>query len=117
MAMKARVRRATMGMQGRVTLPIEVRRELQLAAGAEFEVEVVDGRIVFSPADPFPREDAWAYTPEHRTLVARARQDVAEGRVYRLGRDELGAMIADADARRELCVQTGLVEELYVDQE
>jgi AbrB family looped-hinge helix DNA binding protein len=88
-----------MGMQGRVTLPIEVRRELQLAAGAEFEVEVVDGRIVFSPADPFPREDAWAYTPERRTLVARARQDVAEGWVYRPGRDDVEALVAEADAR------------------
>ena len=42
-------------------------------------------------------EDAWAYTPEHRALVEQAREDVRKGRVYRLGRDELARMIADAD--------------------
>lgn len=89
--------RATMNAQGRVTLPVEARRALHLEPGTDFEVEVVDGTIVLTPAVLVPREDAWAYTPEHRALVERSREDVREGRVYRLGRDELARMIADAD--------------------
>jgi AbrB family looped-hinge helix DNA binding protein len=89
--------RATMDEQGWVTLPAELRRALHLESGAEFEVEVVDGTIVLTPVVLVPREDDWAYTPEHRALVERAREDVREGRVYRLGRDDLAQMIADAD--------------------
>lgn len=96
MVMKARGR-ATMNAQGRVTLPVEARRALHLEPGADFEVEVVDGTIVLTPAVPVPREDAWAYTPEHRALVQRAREDARERRVYRLDRGELERVVADAD--------------------
>lgn len=45
-----------------------------------------------------PREDAWAYIPEHLARVERAREDVCEGRVYRLGRADLERMIAEAES-------------------
>ncbi len=99
MAAKTRVGRATMNAQGRVTLPVEARRALRLEAGADFEVEVVDGKLVLTPAVLAPREDAWAYTPEHLAQVERARADVREGQVYRLGRGDLEQLIADADER------------------
>ncbi len=47
-----------MNAQGRVTLPVEVRRALRLEAGADFEVEVVDGKLLLTPAVLAPREDA-----------------------------------------------------------
>ena len=99
MATKIGVGRATMNAQGRVTLPIEVRRRLRLEAGASFEVEIIDGKVVFSPVILVPREDAWAYTPEHRALVEQAREDVREGRVYQLGRAELERLVTDADVQ------------------
>jgi bifunctional DNA-binding transcriptional regulator/antitoxin component of YhaV-PrlF toxin-antitoxin module len=86
-----------MNPQGRLTVPAEARRELQLEGAVSFDVEVVEGRLVLTPTPMSPPEDAWAYTPEHRALVARARQDVAEGRVYRLGRSDLERMIAEAE--------------------
>lgn len=89
--------RATMNSQGRLTVPIEARRELQLEGEVLFEVEVLDGKLVLTPAIVIPREDAWAYTPEHLALVERARQDAREGKVYRLGRNDLERLIADAD--------------------
>ncbi len=58
MTAKARVGRATTNAQGRVTLPVEVRRALRLEAGADFEVEVVDGKLLLTPAVLAPREDA-----------------------------------------------------------
>lgn len=88
-----------MNAQGRVTLPVGARRALQLEAGVDFEVEVVDGRLVLTPAVLVPRADAWAYTPEHLAQVERAREDAREGRVYRLGRNDLERLIADADGR------------------
>jgi hypothetical protein len=36
-----------------------------------------------------PREEAWAYTPEHRNLLVHAREDSAQGRVRELSEDEL----------------------------
>ncbi|HEX5501384.1 MAG TPA: AbrB/MazE/SpoVT family DNA-binding domain-containing protein [Thermomicrobiales bacterium] len=96
MAMTARGR-VTMDARGRMTLPVEARRALHLESGTDFEIEVVDSAIVLTPAVLAPRGDAWAYTPEHRALVDRARDDAREGRIYRLGRDELARMVADAD--------------------
>ena len=35
--------------KGQLVLPKHVRQELQLQSGAEFEVEIVDGKIVLKP--------------------------------------------------------------------
>jgi AbrB family looped-hinge helix DNA binding protein len=35
--------------KGQLVLPKHVRQELQLQSGAEFEVEIVDGKIVLQP--------------------------------------------------------------------
>lgn len=51
---------------------------------AHFEAEIRDGELLLRPAVLVPREDAWAYTPEHRALLARARADAAQGRTRRL---------------------------------
>lgn len=70
--------------QGRVTLPADVRRKLQLGEGSQLEVAVESGRIKLTPAQIIPAEDAWAYTPESRAGIRRALEDVKAGRVYRL---------------------------------
>ncbi len=73
-----------MNAQGRLTVPAEARRELGLGGEAHFEAEIRDGELLLRPAVLVPREDAWAYTPEHRALLARARADAAQGRTRRL---------------------------------
>lgn len=70
------IKRATMSPTGRLTMPVEARRALQLEGEADFEWEVIEGKIVFTPSVLIPREDAWAYTPEHLQRVARARAQV-----------------------------------------
>lgn len=83
-----------MSRSGRLTLPAEARRLLGLDDETEFEVEVdTEGdALVLRPAVLLRREDAWAYTPEHRELLRRAHADVQDDRVRRLSEDDLIAL-------------------------
>jgi AbrB family looped-hinge helix DNA binding protein len=69
------------GRAGRVTLPAEIRRQLGLEEGSRLEVEIRDGVLQLRPVVMIPRDDAWAYASEHRALLARALDDIRQGRV------------------------------------
>lgn len=88
------MKKVVMSGTGRLTLPIETRRCLGLEGETELEVEVdvEHDTIILRPALDVPDEDAWAYTPEHRRLLAQARRDAREGRVYRLTESELARL-------------------------
>lgn len=79
---------------GRLTLPAELRQVLGVAADQTFEVETSaeQDAFVLRPATVLRREDAWAYTCEHRALLAKAHADSAEGRVRHLTEAELTAL-------------------------
>jgi len=79
---------------GRVTLPADARRRLGIEGPAEFEVEVdeIEDALILRPVVALRREDAWAYTSEHRALLERAHQDSQEGRVRDLTESELAAL-------------------------
>lgn len=79
----------TMTPEGRVTIPAAARRELGVEGETQFEVGVERESIVLRPAVVMTREDAWAYTPEHRRLLAKAHRDSREGRVRRLTERQL----------------------------
>ena len=80
-----------MSEDGRLTLPADARHALGLAGETELEIEVdrAGDAIILRPAAALRHEDAWAYTPEHRELLAQAHQDSREGRVRRLTEEEL----------------------------
>jgi AbrB family looped-hinge helix DNA binding protein len=84
-------RTVSMNEQGRITLPAELRRELGLEGISEFEIEVdpETDALILRPAVVLRREDAWAYTPEHRALLKRAHADSRAGRVRRMTEEEL----------------------------
>ena len=84
----------TMNESGRLTVPADARRQLRLLGEAEFEVEVdeEEDAIILRPVVALRREDAWAYTREHRELLAEAHRDSREGRVRRLGESQLKAL-------------------------
>jgi bifunctional DNA-binding transcriptional regulator/antitoxin component of YhaV-PrlF toxin-antitoxin module len=84
-----------MNASGRITLPVAARRELDLEHEAQFAVEVVAEGLLLRPVVVLPREDAWAYTPEHRRLLRKAHTDSHEGRVRQLTESELGALASD----------------------
>lgn len=84
----------TISGNGHLTLPIESRRALGIEGEAELEVEVdtEQDAVVLRPIVALRREDAWAYTPEHRRLLARAHADSRAGRIQQLTEDELAAL-------------------------
>ena len=88
------MRWVVLGKTGQLTLPIEARRCLGLEGGTELEVEVdvANDAIILRPAVDVPRDDRWAYTPEHRRLLTQARRDAQEGRVYRLSESDLARL-------------------------
>lgn len=79
----------SMNAQGRLTVPADARKALGLDGEAQFQAEIRDGGLLLRPAVLVPREDAWAYTSEHRALLARARDDSASGRVRGLDEEQL----------------------------
>lgn len=85
----ANVKTVSVSESGRLTLPVEVRRRLGLEGETEVEVEVDGDAIILRPAIVLRREDAWAYTPEHRALLSRAHADSREGRVHQLTEADL----------------------------
>ena len=70
------------GSDGRMTLPAAVRRALALNDGeARLSIDVTDGAAVLRPAVVIPRDDAWAYAPEHIAAVRRAQTQAKAGEV------------------------------------
>lgn len=88
------MRIVTMSKDGRITLPAETRRALGLNGEAELEIEVdaAQDAIVLRPAVVLRREDAWAYTAEHRALLRSALEDSRAGRVQQLTEEELAQL-------------------------
>jgi AbrB family looped-hinge helix DNA binding protein len=86
------MRTITMSPNGRLTLPAEVRQRLGLEGETELDVEVTEhGSVTLRPVVVLPRDDAWAYTAEHLSQVAKALADIREGRVRRLSDADLAA--------------------------
>jgi bifunctional DNA-binding transcriptional regulator/antitoxin component of YhaV-PrlF toxin-antitoxin module len=79
----------SMKADGRLTVPASARRALGLEGETQFQVEVNGDSLVLRPAVVLPREDAWAYTPEHRELLERAHRDSREGRVREMTEQDL----------------------------
>lgn len=84
----------SMNEGGRLTLPADARRRLGVEGPAEFEVEVDEAQdaLILRPVVALRRDDAWAYTPEHRALLERAHRDSREGRVQEPTESELQAL-------------------------
>ena len=84
----------TISDDGRLTLPVESRRALGISGETELEVEVdVENDVVrLRPVIVLRREDAWAYTPEHRAVLSAGHADSREGRVRVLTEGELAAL-------------------------
>lgn len=80
-----------MSKSGRLTVPADARSALGLDDETEFEVEVDTeaDALILRPVVVLRREDAWAYTTEHRELLERAHDDSRSGRVRELTEEGL----------------------------
>ena len=70
--------------QGRITLPVDVRRRLGIGEGTQLEVKVESNTVQLRRASVIPDEDRWAYTPAAIASLTRALADVKAGRVFEL---------------------------------
>ncbi len=75
--------------QGRITLPIDVRRRLGISEGTQLEVKVESNSVRLRRASVIPDEDRWAYRPGAIASLKRALADVKAGRVFELTAREL----------------------------
>jgi bifunctional DNA-binding transcriptional regulator/antitoxin component of YhaV-PrlF toxin-antitoxin module len=64
---------------GRLTIPAEVRAAPRIEGKAPWAAEAIDGALVLRPAIVEPREDAWAYTPEHAVEMEELRRSASQG--------------------------------------
>lgn len=90
-----------MNATGRITIPADVRARLGIKGAGQFEIDVEGDAIRLRPAVVLAREDAWAYTPEHRALLERAHRDSREGRVRRLTDQDLKRLGEEAERAQE----------------
>ncbi len=72
----------TVNKQGRITLPIEARRRLDLCEGRQLEVDVDEREIRLRPLVAVPIEDAWLYTRENVASIRRSLAHIAAGRTF-----------------------------------
>lgn len=75
--------------QGRLTLPVDVRRKLGIGEGTQLEVKVENSAVRLRPAFVIPDEDRWAYTPQALASLKRALADAKAGRTSELTEAQL----------------------------
>lgn len=85
----------SMNPEGRLTVPAEARRALQIEGETQFEVEVAENALILRLVTLVPSEDAWSATPENRRLLEQALADAREGRVLRLTEHDLERLIGE----------------------
>ncbi|MGH2387783.1 MAG: AbrB/MazE/SpoVT family DNA-binding domain-containing protein [Chloroflexota bacterium] len=82
--------------QGRLVIPAEVRAALNVTGKAHWQLEVHDGAIILKPAIVIPREDAWAYQPEHLARLEEAMTQARAGRMLDLSPEQLEGLLDQA---------------------
>ncbi len=95
---------------GRITLPSDLRRALQLEPGARVECEVVDNTVLLRKAEDLPREDSWLSTPASGMRLEEAAQRARSGRRWQATEQFFVRLAAEAKAAhaagRELSRET-----------
>jgi AbrB family looped-hinge helix DNA binding protein len=75
--------------QGRLTLPVAVRRQLGIRDGVQLEVRINGSAVELRPTAIVPAEDRWAYTSKALASLKRALADIKAGRVSEMTEEEL----------------------------
>ena len=86
----------TVGGKGRVTLPDEVRKHLQIKEGDVILVDLSeDDTAQMIPAALIPRDQVWFAHPEMQARIGEAHEDIAAGRTTKIrSRKEMRAHLA-----------------------
>ena len=68
--------------KAQVTLPLSVRRKLNIEEGDLLDVNVRDGEIVLRPKKLIDKDQAWFWTRRWQEGERQADEDIKAGRVY-----------------------------------
>lgn len=82
--------------QGRLVIPAEVREALNVKGKTHWQLEIRDGAIVLKPAMVIPREDAWAYRPDHLARLDEAMTQARSGQILDLSPQQLERLLDQA---------------------
>jgi AbrB family looped-hinge helix DNA binding protein len=78
-ASRAMPSRGAVRTKGVLTIPQEIRRQVDLHEGDEVIFTVEDGRVIVTPASVIPRDQEWFWTPEWQAKEAEADRELAAG--------------------------------------
>ena len=73
------IRTAILRARGTITIPQDVRDQLDLAEGDQFVVTIEDDRIVLTPTSAIPDDQAWFWTPAWQAGEAEVDEALAHG--------------------------------------
>ncbi|WP_199552012.1 AbrB/MazE/SpoVT family DNA-binding domain-containing protein [Streptomyces sp. N35] len=65
--------------KGVITIPQDIRDQLDLREGDQLVVAVEDGRIILTPASVVPDDQAWFWSPEWQAKEREVEEALAEG--------------------------------------
>lgn len=85
--------------KGVITIPQDIREQLDLQEGDQLVVAVEDGRIVLTPASVVPDDQAWFWSSEWQSKEREVDEALAEGEhgeTYADGESFLRALTDDA---------------------
>ncbi|WDL99816.1 AbrB/MazE/SpoVT family DNA-binding domain-containing protein (plasmid) [Alicyclobacillus sp. ALC3] len=89
-----RMIKAKLGKRSQLVLPKAIVDAMKLEEGTEFEVQIVDGRIVMEPMLSIPRSQAWFWSDEWQKREREADEDARAGRMTTIrNAEELDAYI------------------------
>ncbi|MQA24565.1 MAG: AbrB/MazE/SpoVT family DNA-binding domain-containing protein [Micromonosporaceae bacterium] len=89
--------RGSIRTKGVVTIPQDIRHQVDLNEGDEVIFTVEDGKVVLTPAAVVPRDQTWFWTPDWQAKETEAEADIATSRVTRHETDEEFLASLDAD--------------------
>ncbi len=64
-----------------VTVPADIRKELNLEVGTIVDFEVVDNTIIITPKKMIDEDQEWFFTQEWQEDEKRADRDIAQGNI------------------------------------
>lgn len=77
----------TIRARGALTLPAEIRAQLDLSEGDQVSFDVADDHLIVTPVHLVPKSQAWFWTPEWQAAEREADEDRAAGRVSQFESD------------------------------
>ena len=98
----SRMVKAYLGKRSQLVLPKAIVDELHLQEGTEFEIEIIDGRIVMEPMISIPRSQAWFWTDHWQRAEQEAEEDIRAGRMTTVNNEkELDAYLSQLDVESD----------------